>query len=162
MLFFLWSLNNSQNTVYPKLTRVTRFDVKHIQQKEGTVLLLADILCACYGWEAVPAVREPPPAAPAPARVDVSYVNNPSLADVTFRWFYRFVQISFPFTFFFLIKFNYLAIINFLLYYVSLNGLICIWSKYQRVFTLFIYNCIWYGKCASINIIGIIIISIIM
>lgn len=54
-------------------------------QKEGTVLLLADILCACYGWEAVPRVQEPPPAAPAPARVDPSYVNNPSLADVTFR-----------------------------------------------------------------------------
>ncbi|XP_073967255.1 ankyrin repeat and BTB/POZ domain-containing protein 2 isoform X2 [Choristoneura fumiferana] len=54
--------------------------------KEGTVLLLADILCACYGWEPVPPVLEPPPAAaPAPARVDPSYVNNPSLADVTFR-----------------------------------------------------------------------------
>ncbi|CAK1544775.1 unnamed protein product [Leptosia nina] len=61
------------------------FNILRYSKKEGTVLLLADILCACYGWEAVPAVREPPPAAPAPARVDVSYVNNPSLADVTFR-----------------------------------------------------------------------------
>ncbi|XP_038213028.1 ankyrin repeat and BTB/POZ domain-containing protein 2 isoform X3 [Zerene cesonia] len=61
------------------------FNILRYSKKEGTVLLLADILCACYGWEAVPAVREPPPAAPAPARVDVSYVNNPELADVTFR-----------------------------------------------------------------------------
>lgn len=58
-------------------------------QKEGTVLLLADILCACYGWEPVPPVVEPPPATVAtPARVDPSYVNNPSLADVTFRFVY--------------------------------------------------------------------------
>lgn len=50
------------------------------------MLLLADILCACYGREAVPGVAQPPPpVAPAPARVDPSYVNNPSLADVTFR-----------------------------------------------------------------------------
>ncbi|XP_050679803.1 ankyrin repeat and BTB/POZ domain-containing protein 2 isoform X2 [Leptidea sinapis] len=61
------------------------FNILRYSKKEGTVLLLADILCACYGWEAVPPVRTPPPAAPAPARVDLSYVNNPSLADVTFR-----------------------------------------------------------------------------
>ncbi|XP_026491591.2 ankyrin repeat and BTB/POZ domain-containing protein 2 isoform X1 [Vanessa tameamea] len=61
------------------------FNILRYSKKEGTVLLLADILCACYGWEPVPAVLEPPPAAPAPARVDPSYVNNPSLADVTFR-----------------------------------------------------------------------------
>ncbi|CAH4036159.1 unnamed protein product [Pieris brassicae] len=61
------------------------FNILRYSKKEGTVLLLADILCACYGWEAVPGVREPPPATAAPARVDVSYVNNPSLADVTFR-----------------------------------------------------------------------------
>lgn len=64
---------------------LTMHHVSTLSQKEGTVLLLADILCACYGWEAVPGVREPPPAAPQPARVDPSYVNNPSLADVTFR-----------------------------------------------------------------------------
>lgn len=51
------------------------------------MLLLADILCACYGRERVPAVAQPPPPqAPPPARVDPSYVNNPSLADVTFRY----------------------------------------------------------------------------
>ncbi|XP_063530330.1 ankyrin repeat and BTB/POZ domain-containing protein 2 [Cydia strobilella] len=62
------------------------FNILRYSKKEGTVLLLADILCACYGWEPVPSVLEPPPAAaPAPARVDPSYVNNPSLADVTFR-----------------------------------------------------------------------------
>ncbi|CAH0721393.1 unnamed protein product, partial [Brenthis ino] len=61
------------------------FNILRYSKKEGTVLLLADILCACYGWEPVPPVLEPPPAAPAPARVDPSYVNNPSLADVTFR-----------------------------------------------------------------------------
>ncbi|CAH2092345.1 unnamed protein product [Euphydryas editha] len=59
------------------------FNILRYSKKEGTVLLLADILCAVYGWEPVPPVREPPPAAP--ARVDPSYVNNPSLADVTFR-----------------------------------------------------------------------------
>lgn len=67
------------------LAVLTMHHVSTLSQKEGTVLLLADILCACYGWEAVPGVREPPPAAPQPARVDPSYVNNPSLADVTFR-----------------------------------------------------------------------------
>ncbi|XP_034825710.1 ankyrin repeat and BTB/POZ domain-containing protein 2 isoform X2 [Maniola hyperantus] len=61
------------------------FNILRYSKKEGTVLLLADILCACYGWEPVPGVLEPPPAAPTPARVDPSYVNNPSLADVTFR-----------------------------------------------------------------------------
>ncbi|KAJ0179613.1 hypothetical protein K1T71_005325 [Dendrolimus kikuchii] len=61
------------------------FNILRYSKKEGTVLLLADILCACYGREAVPCVAQPPPAAPAPARVDPSYVNNPSLADVTFR-----------------------------------------------------------------------------
>ncbi|XP_049864833.1 ankyrin repeat and BTB/POZ domain-containing protein 2 isoform X1 [Pectinophora gossypiella] len=62
------------------------FNILRYSKKEGTVLLLADILCACYGWEPVPGVVEPPPsAAPTPARVDPSYVNNPSLADVTFR-----------------------------------------------------------------------------
>ncbi|XP_028167285.1 ankyrin repeat and BTB/POZ domain-containing protein BTBD11 [Ostrinia furnacalis] len=61
------------------------FNILRYSKKEGTVLLLADILCACYGWEPVPGVAEPPPAAPAPSRVDPSYVNNPSLADVTFR-----------------------------------------------------------------------------
>ncbi|KAL4721059.1 hypothetical protein ACJJTC_007012 [Scirpophaga incertulas] len=67
------------------------FNILRYSKKEGTVLLLADILCAVYGWEPpVPAVRAdaaPPAAAPAPApaRVDPAYVNNPSLADVTFR-----------------------------------------------------------------------------
>ncbi|XP_072942209.1 ankyrin repeat and BTB/POZ domain-containing protein 2 isoform X2 [Epargyreus clarus] len=61
------------------------FNILRYSKKEGTVLLLADILCACYGWEPAPAVRDAPPAAPPPARVDPSYVNNPSLADVTFR-----------------------------------------------------------------------------
>ncbi|XP_028031789.1 ankyrin repeat and BTB/POZ domain-containing protein 2 [Bombyx mandarina] len=61
------------------------FNILRYSKKEGTVLLLADILCACYGREPVPSVEPPPPAAPAPARVDPSYVNNPSLADVTFR-----------------------------------------------------------------------------
>ncbi|XP_059059495.1 ankyrin repeat and BTB/POZ domain-containing protein 2 [Achroia grisella] len=63
------------------------FNILRYSKKEGTVLLLADILCACYGWEPVPAVAGPaadPP--PAPSRVDPSYVNNPSLADVTFRY----------------------------------------------------------------------------
>lgn len=50
------------------------------------MLLLADILCAVYGREPVPRVAQPPPPpAPPPARVDPTYVNNPSLADVTFR-----------------------------------------------------------------------------
>ncbi|CAH0663406.1 unnamed protein product, partial [Chilo suppressalis] len=62
------------------------FNILRYSKKEGTVLLLADILCACYGWERVPPVLEPPPAhQPPPARVDPSYVNNPELADVTFR-----------------------------------------------------------------------------
>ncbi|CAG5005903.1 unnamed protein product [Parnassius apollo] len=61
------------------------FNILRYSKKEGTVLLLADILCACYGREPAPRVHEPPPDAPAPARVDPSYVNNPSLADVTFR-----------------------------------------------------------------------------
>ncbi|CAG9792248.1 unnamed protein product [Diatraea saccharalis] len=62
------------------------FNILRYSKKEGTVLLLADILCACYGWEPVPTVVEPPPAAAPPAaRVDPTYVNNPSLADVTFR-----------------------------------------------------------------------------
>ncbi|XP_060800643.1 ankyrin repeat and BTB/POZ domain-containing protein 2 [Amyelois transitella] len=61
------------------------FNILRYSKKEGTVLLLADILCACYGWEPVPPVAEPPPAAPTPSRVDPTYVNNPSLADVTFR-----------------------------------------------------------------------------
>ncbi|KAJ8725304.1 hypothetical protein PYW07_016262 [Mythimna separata] len=62
------------------------FNILRYSKKEGTVLLLADILCACYGREPVPGVAQPPPpVAPAPARVDPSYVNNPSLADVTFR-----------------------------------------------------------------------------
>ncbi|CAB3235637.1 unnamed protein product [Arctia plantaginis] len=62
------------------------FNILRYSKKEGTVLLLADILCACYGRERVPPVAQPPPPqAPPPARVDPSYVNNPSLADVTFR-----------------------------------------------------------------------------
>ncbi|CAG9563213.1 unnamed protein product [Danaus chrysippus] len=61
------------------------FNILRYSKKEGTVLLLADILCACYGWEPVPRVAPPAPAPPLPARVDPSYVNNPSLADVTFR-----------------------------------------------------------------------------
>ncbi|CAB3228872.1 unnamed protein product [Arctia plantaginis] len=63
------------------------FNILRYSKKEGTVLLLADILCACYGRERVPPVAQPPPPqAPPPARVDPSYVNNPSLADVTFRY----------------------------------------------------------------------------
>ncbi|XP_053599891.1 ankyrin repeat and BTB/POZ domain-containing protein 2 isoform X2 [Plodia interpunctella] len=61
------------------------FNILRYSKKEGTVLLLADILCACYGWEPVPAVRHVSAPASAARRVDPGYVNNPELADVTFR-----------------------------------------------------------------------------
>ncbi|XP_048481072.1 ankyrin repeat and BTB/POZ domain-containing protein 2 [Plutella xylostella] len=59
------------------------FNILRYSKKEGTVLLLGDILCAVYGWEPVPPVAQPAP--PPAARVDPAYVNNPELADVTFR-----------------------------------------------------------------------------
>lgn len=71
---------------------ITRtYPIPFAVQKEGTVLLLADILCACYGWEPVPRVEQATAAAAVAtssphARVDPAYVNNPELADVTFRY----------------------------------------------------------------------------
>lgn len=69
-------LNTNQNNISLFINRL---------QKEGTTLLLADIFCTCYGWEAIKAIREPAPVPNTASRIDPKYVNNPELSDVTFR-----------------------------------------------------------------------------
>lgn len=57
-------------------------------KSEGTILLLADILCACYGRSKIETI-EPPKMGElgqtAQPRIDPKFVNNPELSDVSFR-----------------------------------------------------------------------------
>ncbi|CAH1160285.1 unnamed protein product [Phaedon cochleariae] len=61
------------------------FNIFRYSKKEGTTLLLADIFSTCFGWEPIKPIRNCLPTTPAGSRIDLKYVNNPELSDVTFR-----------------------------------------------------------------------------
>ncbi|NP_001135439.1 ankyrin repeat and BTB (POZ) domain containing 2 [Nasonia vitripennis] len=56
---------------------------RHSKQKEGTTLLLADIFCTCFGWEAIKPIKDA--TLSSGSRIDPKFVNNPELSDVQFR-----------------------------------------------------------------------------
>ncbi|XP_025985900.1 ankyrin repeat and BTB/POZ domain-containing protein BTBD11 isoform X1 [Solenopsis invicta] len=59
------------------------FNIFRYSKKEGTTLLLADIFCTCFGWEAIKPIRDT--TLSSGSRIDPKFVNNPELSDVQFR-----------------------------------------------------------------------------
>ncbi|CAB0038726.1 unnamed protein product [Trichogramma brassicae] len=63
----------------PLLCDIFRFS------EESTILLLADIFCACYGWEPIEPIQAGGASFASDSRIDSKFVNNPELSDVQFR-----------------------------------------------------------------------------
>lgn len=85
IIFRAFSLSFFSSSLFPLLTFWTFF-INH--QKEGTILLLADIFSTCYGWEPIKPIKEPVLQPVNGSRIDPKFVNNSELSDVTFRWVY--------------------------------------------------------------------------
>ena len=61
------------------------FNILKTCKTEGTVLLLADIICACYGKDLIEAIEAPKVGELGQPRIDPKFINNPELSDVSFR-----------------------------------------------------------------------------
>ncbi len=61
------------------------FNILRSCKTEGTVLLLADILCACYGRGSIEPIEPPKVGELGQPRIDPKFINNPELSDVSFR-----------------------------------------------------------------------------
>ena len=61
------------------------FNILKTCKTEGTVLLLADIICACYGRHLIPPIEAPKVGELGQPRIDPKFINNPELSDVSFR-----------------------------------------------------------------------------
>jgi ankyrin repeat/BTB/POZ domain-containing protein 2 len=61
------------------------FNILKTCKTEGTVLLLADIICACYGRIAIEPIDPPKLGELGQPRIDPKFINNPELSDVSFR-----------------------------------------------------------------------------
>ena len=61
------------------------FNILKTCKTEGTVLLLADIICACYGRELIESIDAPKVGELGQPRIDPKFINNPELSDVSFR-----------------------------------------------------------------------------
>ena len=61
------------------------FNILKTCKTEGTVLLLADIICACYGKTTIEIIDPPKVGELGQPRIDPKFINNPELSDVSFR-----------------------------------------------------------------------------
>lgn len=61
------------------------FNILKTCKTEGTVLLLADIICACYGRDPIEIIDPPKVGELGQPRIDPKFINNPELSDVSFR-----------------------------------------------------------------------------
>ena len=61
------------------------FNILKTCKTEGTVLLLADIICACYGKSLIEPIEAPKVGELGQPRIDPKFINNPELSDVSFR-----------------------------------------------------------------------------
>lgn len=62
------------------------FNILKTCKTEGTVLLLADIICACYGKKhPIEPIEAPKVGELGQPRIDPKFINNPELSDVSFR-----------------------------------------------------------------------------